>query len=286
MQRPLRIVTHSLMTGVGPLRVAQPLPVHALRNVDPFILLHHAGPQTFEAGGAVHRIDPHPHRGFEPVTFVYKGSVLHRDSLGNEGTIHAGEVQWITSGSGIIHSEGPTAEVQQTGGELELIQLWVNLPASKKMMTPMYQELRREHMARVTVLDGALDLELVSGSYLDHVGPAETQSPVLTAMGHFRAAPATTLAVPAYEQVAIYVLNGKLRINGEHIVERHSLVAFESTGDTIDIEPLTDGSLLLLAGEPLREPIAMYGPFVMNTEQQLHEAMHDYSIGKFGVLED
>ena len=188
MQRPVRIITHSLMTGVGPLRVAQPLPVHALRNVDPFILLHHAGPQAFEAGGAVHRIDPHPHRGFEPVTFVFKGSVLHRDSLGNEGTIHGGEVQWITSGSGIIHSEGPTAELQQAGGELELIQLWVNLPADKKMMTPMYQELRREQMARVTVLDGALDLELVSGSYMGHVGPATTQSPVLTAMGHFRAA--------------------------------------------------------------------------------------------------
>lgn len=286
MQRPIRIITHSLMTGVGPLRVAQPLPVHALRNVDPFILLHHAGPQTFEAGGAVHRIDPHPHRGFEPVTFVYKGSVLHRDSLGNEGTIQAGEVQWITSGSGIIHSEGPTAELQQAGGELELIQLWINLPASKKMMTPVYQELRREQMTKLTVLDGALDLELVSGSYLDHHGPAATQSPVLTAIGHFRAAPAASFVAPAYEQFAIYVLNGQLRINGEHVVERHSLVVFDPQGDTIDIEPLTEGSLLLLAGEPLREPVAMYGPFVMNTEQELHEALHDYSIGKFGVLND
>lgn len=285
MQRPIRIITHSLMTGVGPLRVAQPLPVHALRNVDPFILLHHAGPQTFEAGGAEHRIDPHPHRGFEPVTFVYRGSVLHRDSLGNEGTIGAGEVQWITSGSGIIHSEGPTADVQRSGGELELIQLWVNLPSEKKMMTPMYQELHRSDMAHVHALNGALDLTVVSGTYLEKTGPAKTQSPVFTAMGHFREAPQASFDVPAYEQFAIYVLNGALRINGDHVVERHSLVAFEPGGDTIDIEPLTDGSLLMLAGEPLREPIAMYGPFVMNTEQQLHEALHDYSIGKFGVLE-
>jgi redox-sensitive bicupin YhaK (pirin superfamily) len=285
MQRPIRIITHSLMTGVGPLRVAQPLPVHALRNVDPFILLHHAGPQTFEAGGAVHRIDPHPHRGFEPVSFVYKGSVLHRDSLGNEGTINAGEVQWITSGSGIIHSEGPTAALQEAGGELEMIQLWVNLPAEKKMMTPAYQELHRDHMIRLDVLNGALDLDLVSGSYMGHVGPATTQSPVLTAMGHFRPGPTATLAAPAYANLAIYVLNGQLRINGDHVVERHSLAVFESTGDTIEIEALTEGSLLLLGGQPLGEPVAMYGPFVMNTEEQLHEALHDYSIGKFGVLE-
>lgn len=285
MQRPIRIITKSLMTGVGPLRVAQPLPVHALRNVDPFILLHHAGPQTFEAGGAVHRIDPHPHRGFEPVTFVFKGSVLHRDSLGNEGTIQAGEVQWITSGSGIIHSEGPTADVQQTGGELELIQLWVNLPAARKMMTPAYQELHRNDIPRLSLLEGALDLYLVSGTYQGQTGPATTQSPVLTAMGHFRAADARPLPVPDFEQVAIYVLNGALRINGEHVVERHSLAVFESYGDFIEIEPLADGSMLLLAGEPLHEPIAMYGPFVMNTEEELHQALHDYSIGMFGELE-
>ncbi len=145
-KRSVKIITDSQMTSVGPLSVAQPLPAPTLRGADPFILLHHAGPQVFEAGTEAHRIEPHPHRGFEPVTFVYKGAVLHKDTMGNEGSISAGEVQWITSGSGILHSEGPTEELQQSGGELELIQLWVNLPAAKKMMAPAYQELHADHI--------------------------------------------------------------------------------------------------------------------------------------------
>ncbi|MCX6140127.1 MAG: pirin family protein [Candidatus Kapabacteria bacterium] len=286
MKRPVRIITSSLMTGVGPLVVAQPLPVSALRNADPFLLLHHAGPQTFDPQVKAHRIEPHPHRGFEPVTFVFKGSVLHRDSLGNEGQIGAGEVQWITSGSGIVHSEGPTPEVQESGGELELIQLWVNLPANKKMITPTYQELHHGDIPRIHALDGALTLDVVAGEYGGVSGPATTHSPLMTAMGHFTKGAVGTIAAPQYEQVLLYVLNGSLRINGEHVVDRHHLAAFDIAGDTIDIETLSDGSLLLLAGEPLREPIAMHGPFVMNTDDELRTAFRDFAGGKMGTLVD
>jgi redox-sensitive bicupin YhaK (pirin superfamily) len=286
MERPVRLITHSLRTGVGPLTVAQPLPVHALRHADPFLLLHHAGPQRFEAGAEAHRIEPHPHRGFEPVTFVYRGTVLHRDSLGNEGSISAGEVQWITSGSGIVHSEGPTEDVQRTGGELELIQLWVNLPASKKMMTPQYQELHTDAIPSVTFLDGALTLNVVAGSYGGVTGPARTQTPIMAAMGHFTAGANGTLVAPSMEQVLIYVLNGRVTINGQHDVERHNLVAFDGSGDTISFHAHTDGSILFLAGEPIGEPIAQYGPFVMNTEEEIRTAFRDYAGGKFGVLAD
>ncbi len=285
MLRPVDLVTSSLMTGVGPLKVAQPLPVHAMRHADPFLLLHHAGPQRFEAGARAHRIDPHPHRGFEPVTFVYRGSVLHRDSLGNAGSIGAGEVQWITSGSGIIHSEGPTEELQEAGGELELIQLWVNLPAVKKMMPPAYQELHTTDIPTVAVLDGALNLAVVAGTYAGVTGPAATQSPLMAAMGHMTAGTRGTIAAPDFPTVLLYVLNGSVRINGEHVVERHQLVRFGTEGAEIDIETCADGSILLLGGVPLREPIAMYGPFVMNTEDELHAAMHDYAVGAMGSLD-
>ncbi len=285
MQRSLSIITDSLITGVGPLRVAQPLPVHALRTADPFLLLHHAGPQTFETGGHAQRIEPHPHRGFEPVTFVYRGSVLHRDSLGNEGTIGAGEVQWITSGSGIVHSEGPTEEVQQQGGELELIQLWINLPSAKKMMAPAYQELHRNAIPQIDALGGALNLRVVAGTYGGVTGPAVTQSPMTVAMGTFTAGGSGSMDATAFESVLLYVLNGSVRINGEHRVDRHRLAMFNSTGSTIEIETLEEGSLLFLAGEPLREPVAMHGPFVMNTDEELRVAFRDYAGGKMGTLD-
>ena len=285
MQRSVRIIASSLHTGVGPLRVAQPLPVHALRHLDPFILLHHAGPQTFDAHGEVHRIDPHPHRGFEPVTFVYRGSVHHKDSLGNDGTIQAGEVQWITSGSGIIHSEGPTAELQQSGGEIELIQLWVNLPARDKMMTPRYQELHASTIPTVSLYGDALNFAVVSGELLGVQGPAETRSKVITAMGRFTAGLNGQVSSLDSSTLAIYVLNGSLIINGEHRVERHQLVAFNNDGDTIELRCEQPGDMLLLAGEPLNEPIAQYGPFVMNTEEELQQAVEDYHNGVMGSLD-
>ncbi len=285
MQRSVRVITSSLHTGVGPLRVAQPLPVHALRHLDPFILLHHAGPQAFSADGGVHRIDPHPHRGFEPVTFVYRGSVHHKDSLGNSGTIHAGEVQWITSGSGIIHSEGPTAELQQSGGEIELIQLWVNLPARDKMMKPRYQELHAATIPTVSLCGDALNLAVVSGELFGIQGPAETRSTVITAMGRFTAGLQGQVSSLDSATLAIYVLNGSLIINGEHRVERHQLVVFNNDGDTIELRCEQPGDLLLLAGEPLNEPIAQYGPFVMNTEDELRQALEDYRSGKMGHLD-
>lgn len=285
MQRSVRVITSSLHTGVGPLRVAQPLPVHALRHLDPFILLHHAGPQAFSADGGVHRIDPHPHRGFEPVTFVYRGSVHHKDSLGNSGTIHAGEVQWITSGSGIIHSEGPTAELQQSGGEIELIQLWVNLPARDKMMKPRYQELHAATIPTVSLCGDALNLAVVSGEIFGVQGPAETRSTVITAMGRFTAGLQGQVSSLDSATLAIYVLNGSLIINGEHRVERHQFVAFNNDGDTIELRCEQPGDLLLLAGEPLNEPIAQYGPFVMNTDDELRQAVEDYRSGKMGHLD-
>ena len=284
MLRPVHLITDSLLTNVGPLNVKQPLPVAALHDADPFILLHHAGPQPVVPGVFHGRVDPHPHRGFEPVSFVYRGSLLHRDSLGNEGSISAGEVQWITSGRGIIHSEGPSEQLLLEGGELEIIQLWINLPAAKKMMEPAYQELHRQDIPTVTILDGKGELRLVAGELGSARGPATTQSPIMAAMGHIASGASGDLEVPAMRTLLLYVLGGTLRINAEHTVSRHKLVVFSEHGQNISIEATEETDILLLAGEPLEEPIMAYGPFVMNTEDEIRQAFLDFRQGAMGHL--
>ncbi len=286
MLRPVQIITDSLLTNVGPLNVKQPLPVAALRDADPFILLHHAGPQPVEPGVFHGRVDPHPHRGFEPVSFVYRGSLLHRDSLGNEGSISAGEVQWITSGRGIIHSEGPSEELLRQGGELEIIQLWINLPAAKKMMEPAYQEIHRDAIPVVKILGDAGELRLVAGELNGVRGPATTQSPLMAAMGHIAKGASGELTVPAMPTLLLYVLGGALRVNGEHIVERHKLVVFAELGESISLEAIEPTDILLLSGKPLEEPMVAYGPFVMNTEDEIRQAFLDFRQGAMGRLEE
>lgn len=286
--RNIRLITGSLHTTVGPLKVAQPLPTNALRYADPFLLLHHAGPQQIEAGSEVHKIEAHPHRGFDPVTFVFRGSVLHRDSLGNQGTIGPGEVQWIKSASGILHEEGPTPELARTGGELELIQLWINVPASQKMATPAYFEIHRDQITEQTILDGAVTLAAVPtprASNETSSSDAGTPSPAITAMmGSFRAGASGIIDVTPHPTLLLYILGGSVTINGEHEVDGKHLVVFDDTAGGFQFEAHSDGTFLLLGGEPIREPMVQYGPFVMTTEDEIREAFRDYAGGKFGSL--
>lgn len=282
--RNVRIITNPLRTSVGPFTVSQPLPTNALRQADPFLLLHHAGPHRFEPGSEGAKIDAHPHRGFEPVTFVFRGSVLHRDSLGNKGVIGAGEVQWITSGSGIMHEEGPTPDMARDGGEVELIQLWVNLPQDKKMMPPAYQELHRDSIPTVSLLDDHLHLSVVAGTIATTTGPAVTQSPLLAAMGSMQVGGSGTVDVSHHDTLALYLLSGQARINGEHILNAKHMVVFDPGEGGFTLEVLEEGDLLLLAGEPLNEPVFQYGPFVMSTEDEIREAFRDFAGGKFGEV--
>ncbi len=282
--RNVRIITDSLRTSVGPFTVKQPLPTNALRYADPFLLLHHAGPHRFEPGSQGAKIEAHPHRGFEPVTFVYRGSVLHRDSLGNEGVIGAGEVQWITSGSGIMHEEGPTPDMARDGGEVELIQLWVNLPVANKMMEPAYQEIHHDRIPKLSVLNDHLHLSVVAGAIGNAVGPARTQSPVLAAMGTMQAGGSGTVDVTDHETLALYLLSGQARINGEHVVGPHRLVVFDPGEGGFSLEVLEEGNILLLAGQPLNEPVVQHGPFVMSTEDEIKKAFRDFAGGKFGEV--
>ncbi|UTA68777.1 pirin family protein [Emticicia sp. 21SJ11W-3] len=268
---------------VGHMLVKQPLPARDIRQVSPFLLLHHAVPTYHSPAHSNPRLSPHPHRGFEPVTFLFQGKIHHKDSLGNEGFLNAGDVQWMTSGKGIIHSEGPSAEFLQAGGNFELVQLWVNLPRAHKMTQPKYQHLTKDTMPVLT--EEGIEMQLVAGNYKGKTGPASTFSPMLAMMVNFEAGARTFFEIPASYNALIYVLDGQIKTN-ETTVEKLNMVTFDHEGEGIDFEVITKGKLLLLAGEPIQEPLSTYGPFVMNYPAELKQAIEDYELGRMGVLED
>ena len=268
--------------SVGPFKIKQPLPNDELKQVSPFILIHHGGPQTHAPGEIKARLSPHPHRGFEPVTFLFNGKIHHKDSTGSEGFLQTGDVQWMTAGSGIIHSEGPSEDFAKDGGEMEIIQLWVNLPREHKMAAPKYQDIKRDAIPVITA-DG-FELRLVAGEYQGQQGPASTFTPILAMMLHFDTAGQTTLAVPEKYNALIYVLDGELEV-GEQQINTHNLAVFNHDGDAIQLTAKRKGKALLLAGQPIEEPLISYGPFVMNYPGDIKQAILDFETGKMGVLE-
>jgi len=268
---------------MGPMRVKQPLPTSNIRQVSPFILLHHAGPTYHSPDTSKPRLSPHPHRGFEPVTFLFQGKIHHKDSLGNEGFLNAGDVQWMTSGKGIIHSEGPSAEFMREGGDFELIQLWVNLPRAHKMTEPKYQHLTKDTMP--VLKEEGIEMQLVAGEYKGQAGAASTFSPILAMMVHFEEGAKTFFEIPASYNGLLYVLDGEIQSKGT-TVEKLNMVTFDHEGEGIDFEAISKGKLLFLAGEPIQEPLSTYGPFVMNYPAELKQAIVDFETGLMGVLED
>lgn len=227
-------------------------------------------------------VGPHPHRGFETVTLVYQGALEHRDSAGHGGQIGEGDVQWMTAGAGIVHEEYHAPAFAKDGGLLEMVQLWVNLPARDKSAPPAYQTLLDSEVPRVDLQGSAGQLRVVAGSYLDRQGPARTFTPInvwdlrLVADGDVR------LDVPEGHTILLVVLEGTVLVNGERIVRDESVVAFERRGKALHLEANNDAKLLLLSGEPIDEPVAGQGPFVMNHEAELHQAFADFQAGKFG----
>jgi redox-sensitive bicupin YhaK (pirin superfamily) len=267
---------------MGPMRVKQPLPTNEVEQVSPFVLLHHAGPDHHIPGKGRTRLNPHPHRGFEPVTFLFSGGLHHKDSLGNEGFLNSGDVQWMTAGSGVIHSEGPSEQFAKEGGHMELIQLWVNLPREQKLTTPKYQDIKKETIPAIE--QNGFTLSLVAGEYGVEKGPASTFSPITAMMVNFEADAQTEIEFPSSHNVLVYVLEGSLESNSSSI-EKLSMATYNSDGEGIQLKAKSSGKALLLAGEPINEPISSYGPFVMNYPGEIKQAVMDYEMGKMGVLE-
>jgi redox-sensitive bicupin YhaK (pirin superfamily) len=254
------------------------------QRISPFLMLDFNAEIDFGPSDHLRGVDVHPHKGFETVTIAYKGSVAHHDSAGNSGTINPGDVQWMTAGAGILHKEYHEKEFSKKGGPFEMVQLWVNLPKKDKGTAPHYQAITKDQVGKVILPDGQGIINVIAGNYNGVKGPAETYTPVNIFDIKLKKGGATTTSLPAGYNTAILVINGSATINGQNAPE-HSFVLFAREGEEIAITASEDSVLLLLSGEPINEPIASYGPFVMNTQAEILESIREFQSGKFGVLE-
>ena len=266
------------------LDVKQALPVHEAEQIDPFLLLHHTRVPVIEGTGALHSgVPPHPHRGFSAVTVVIDGEVHHRDSLGNSSVIGPGGIQWVSAGRGIVHSERPSAKLAAAGGAMDVIQLWVNSPADKKMVPASYHAAKREDLPLVELADG-VELNLIAGEYAGLKAKIPTLSPIDLARVYASEGSDFELAFRAGYNAALYIISGKGKIKGHGTVEAHHLYQFEQGSEGAAITAEGEMDILMITGEPLNEQLATYGPFVMNNQTQIMEALRDHQAGKMGVL--
>lgn len=252
-------------------------------EMSPFLLMDYAGPTRFEPTTQRRGVGAHPHRGFETVTIVYAGGVSHRDSAGGGGTIGPGDVQWMTAASGILHEEFHSPDYGRAGGPFEMIQLWVNLPARDKMRTPGYQSIVDGQIPRADLPDSAGSVRVIAGQYENAAGAAHTFSPMNVWDMRLNAGRTVALDLPDGYTTALFVLQGSVRVDG-HAVHPAELAVMERAGTRLRFDVAEDTVLLLLNGEPLDEPIAAYGPFVMNTREEITQAMRDYETGRFGRM--
>jgi redox-sensitive bicupin YhaK (pirin superfamily) len=255
------------------------------RHLSPFLLLDYAGPYRFDPAAQPRGVGQHPHRGFETVTIVYEGEVEHRDSTGAGGKIGPGDVQWMTAASGILHEEFHSHEFTRRGGTLEMVQLWVNLPAKDKMAAPGYQTLLDAEIPVVALPDGAGKVRVIAGEYAGQRGPARTFTPIDVWDVRLGAGHSTQFTLPEGRTLALVVLKGTVQVNGTQVAREAQMVTLGLDGRDVHVEANSDATLLLLSGEPIDEPIVGYGPFVMNTQEEISQAIVDFNSGKFGRMQ-
>ncbi|HET8721921.1 MAG TPA: pirin family protein [Nitrospira sp.] len=254
------------------------------RAVDPFLMLDYAGPQHFAPTDHPRGVGEHPHRGFETVTIMYEGAVAHRDSAGNAGVIGPEDVQWMTAASGVVHEELHEAEWAKQGGTFEAIQLWVNLPQGQKMSAPRYQTLLTTDIPSVTLDHGAGRLRVIAGMFRGQKGPARTFTPVELYDLQMHSGGRLELTFPEGHSTSVFVLEGGVVVNGAATAGEAELVVLKRRGSLLVLEAKHESRLLIMSGEPIDEPIARYGPFVMNTKAELLQAVQDYQAGRMGHL--
>jgi len=253
-------------------------------SLDPFLLLDYAAPAEFGAALAPRGVGEHPHRGFETVTIAYQGEIEHRDSAGHAGRIGPGDVQWMTAASGIVHEEMHGKEFTKKGGTLEMVQLWVNLPAKLKMAPPGYQDVLESRTPVVELADGAGSVRVIAGGFENERGPARTFTPIELWDLRIRAGKTANLRVPGGQSTGLLFLHGGGRVNGSQSVDEGGLAVLDRDGETLSIQAAADSTILLLSGAPIGEPVVGYGPFVMNTQKEIRQAFEDYQSGKLGHL--
>ena len=285
MNRTIKSIIYANMVDMGGFPVRQAFPSVKAAQIDPFLLLHHANVKvptyipTNKAG-----VGPHPHRGFSPVTFIFKGGVHHQDSRGNNNVIYEGGTQWMNAGMGVIHSERPPHDIHEIGGVQEIIQLWVNTPAKHKMDQPVYLPASKEEIPFIESADKLARVNIISGELNGIKGIIPTLFPVNTFTADIKEGGQFQFTIPASHSAFVYVLSGKIKVNGKEEVLANYLSIFNNDGEGFLIEALEEAKLMIGTGESLNEPVASHGPFVMNTQTEIMEAFKDYQLGKMGVL--
>lgn len=258
-----------------------PMPTRSLDMIDPFLFLNHHGPQRYQPNNNGLPFGPHPHRGMETVTFILDGDIAHKDSGGNKSVIESGGVQWMTAGSGLIHAEVSSEKFKKEGGDLEILQLWVNLPAKMKMSKPSYRGLQEDEIPTTSFDDSKVTAQVVSGELNDTGGAFETLTDIHLSTIFFKTGGVFSTTVPKSHNILCYLIKGEIKINGEIVPSLH-LVEFNNDHEELRIEATADSTLLFGHAEPFNEPVVARGPFVMNTMEEINEAYEDYQQGKMG----
>ncbi len=285
--RSLQAILPAFKVNMGGIVLDQALPHRKVDQIDPFLLVHHLetnhppGTQQQDVG-----VPPHPHRGFAPVTFVFQGGVHHRDSTDVSSVVYAGGTQWMHAGKGIVHSERPAKEDAEKGGTWELIQFWVNAPAAYKMNEPFYHPMQKEDTPTACLDEGKVEVGVVAGAFGELEGPVNTYSNILALRLNFEEDGTVEIPVPRSYNAFVYLLDGGLSFNGETELKAKDLAQLANDGDEISLKATKKTRAILLAGEPIAEPLATYGPFVMNSQAEIMQAMRDYQTGKMGVLQE
>jgi redox-sensitive bicupin YhaK (pirin superfamily) len=254
------------------------------KQMSPFLMLDYAGPAQFPPTTDRKGVGSHPHRGFETVTIVYEGEVAHKDSTGQGGVIGPGDVQWMTAGSGILHEEFHSEEFAKTGGVLNMVQLWVNLPAEQKMTPPRYQPILNKQIPAIDLSNDAGVARIIAGEFQGHVGPANTFTPMNVVDLKLKKS-AAIIPVPEGWNTSLVILKGAVEVGDGVVAKDAQMLMFSMQGQDIEVHAQEDSVALLLSGQPIDEPIVGYGPFVMNTKEEIAQAVQDFNSGKFGRIE-
>jgi quercetin 2,3-dioxygenase len=273
----------AMRDDIADLTTRRPVPGAEVEQVDPFLFLNHHGPQVYPPRNRGLPFGPHPHRGFETVTFILTGELAHRDSAGHESVIKEGGIQWMTAGSGLVHAEISPEEFKREGGPLEILQLWVNLPPKLKMVPPRYIGLQKPEIPEVATPDGKGKVHLVSGSWNGRDGAMRPLFDVFMSTVELGAGGRVSFPGVAGRNVFLYVVRGAIEIAGEEGPHYH-LLELSDDGDSVEIEAKTDAVLLFGHAEPIGAPVVSYGPFVMNTRDEIVQAIRDYEAGKFDAV--
>lgn len=267
-------------------QVTSPMPGPRIRQLSPYLLIDHIGPMPIAPSEQPLGSPPHPHRGFETVTVMYQGVLAHRDTAGHTGNIGPGDVQWMTAGAGLMHEELYEKEFTRRGGTLEVVQLWVNMPKKDKLAPPNYQDIPSAAIKTLPTADGQGTIRVIAGRYQGLTGPASTFSPMTMLDVHLPQGAETTISLPHDYNVGLYVVKGQVTVNQDKPATTQQLVVLGWNSADIHISASADSIVLVLAGEPIEEPLATYGPFVMNTNRELVQAIADYESGAMGRFED